>query len=113
LALPHNQLGLLDLQATRPRKQKAIPRRYLARSAYAEGAKQLGVLYGQLGKGAEAERLFRVAQKTILTMVRLANLGMILASESRFGGRPGTFQRDSNGTKNTAPSAHTGWCWCV
>lgn len=86
LALPHNQLGLLDLQANQSAEaEKQFQTAISLDPQYAEAQNNLGVLYGQLGKSAEAERLFREATENNPQYGQaFANLGMILASESRF-----------------------------
>ena len=102
LALPHNQLGLLELQANQAAEaEKQFQTAISLDPQYAEAQNNLGVLYGQLGKNAEAEQLFRKATENNPQYGQaFANLGMILASESRYrGGRSGAFQRDSNGTE--------------
>jgi tetratricopeptide (TPR) repeat protein len=86
LALPHNQLGLVDLQANQGEDaEKQFKEAIALDPQYAEAQNNLGVLYGQLGKSAEAEQLFRQATENNPQYGQaFANLGLILASESRY-----------------------------
>jgi len=86
LAPPHNQLGLLDLQANQSTDaEKQFQAAITLDPQYAEAQNNLGVLYGQLGKTSEAEQLFRHATENNPQYGQaFANLGLILASESRF-----------------------------
>jgi tetratricopeptide (TPR) repeat protein len=86
LAPPHNQLGLVDLQANRgDDAEKQFKEAIALDPQYAEAQNNLGVLYGQLGKSAEAEQLFLQATENNPQYGQaFANLGLILASESRY-----------------------------
>lgn len=86
LALPHNQLGLVEFQTNRVEEAERQFKDAIALDPqYAEAQNNLGVLYGQLGKSAEAERLFRQATENNPQYGQaFANLGLIEASESRF-----------------------------
>lgn len=86
LAPPHNQLGLLDLQANQSAEaEKQFQAAITLDPQYAEAQNNLGVLYGQAGKTHEAEQLFRQATENNPQYGQaFANLGLILASESQF-----------------------------
>ena len=86
LALPHNQLGLIDFQENHGEAaEKQFKEAIALDPQYAEAQNNLGVLYGQLGKNAEAEQLFRQATENNPQYGQaFANLGLTLASESRY-----------------------------
>ena len=86
LAPPHNQLGLIELQANQgDEAEKQFKEAIALDPQYAEAQNNLGVLYGQLGKSAEAEQLFLQATENNPQYGQaFANLGLILASESRY-----------------------------
>jgi len=86
LAPPHNQLGLLELQANEAADAESQFKMAIDLDPeYAEAQNNLGVLLGQQGKSSEAEQLFRRATENNPQYGQaFANLGLILASESRF-----------------------------
>ena len=86
LAPPHNQLGLLDLEANQAGEAEGQFKTAIALDPqYAEAQNNLGVLYGQLGKNSEAEHLFLQATENNPQYGQaFANLGLTLAAESRF-----------------------------
>lgn len=86
LAPPHNQLGLLDLQAGHQAEaQKEFQAAVGLDAQYAEAQNNLGVIYGQHGRTSDAEELFRRAtQNNPQYGQAFSNLGLILASEGKF-----------------------------
>src|ERR1700679_2208021 len=86
LALPHNQLGLIDLQENHGEDAARQFKEAIALDPqYAEAQNNLGRLFRPLGKSAEAEKWSRQATESNPQYGQaFANLGLILASESHY-----------------------------
>ena len=86
IAAPHNQLGVLNLEAGRlPDAEKELKTAIALDPSDAEAQTNLGTLYRQQGKNQEAEKLFRQAVENDRQYApAFINLGLTLASESRF-----------------------------
>jgi len=89
LALPQNQLGLLDLQDGKLADAEAHLKKALSIDPqYAEAQNNLGVLYGQTRAGMETPRpLFRQAVENNPQYGQaFMNLGLILAGQETVRG---------------------------
>lgn len=86
LAVAHNQLGILNLQAEQiAEAEQEFKTAISLRPHYAQAENNLGTLYGQQGDDAEAEQYFRHAIDSDPGYVQaFINLGATLASEARF-----------------------------
>ncbi len=101
LAPVHNQIGFLDLQASRAQDaERQFKTAISLDPQYAEAQNNLGVLYGQLGKDEDAAKMFRLATENNPQYGQaFANLGLVLAGQGHYAEAKSVEQRRAAGAQ--------------